>query len=187
MIAKGHDFPNVTLAAIVLADIGLNIPSYRANEVTFQLITQAIGRSGRSDKEGHAIIQTYNPFHYAIQFAARQDYAGFYKKEMTFRKAQQYPPFTYLATINISSKDEEAMLEIIENIANNLRAEEYPDVTVLGPIAPYISYENETYNRLILVKYKNSDKIKRYLSDLVDTFKLDNKIRIRININPYNF
>ena len=187
MIAKGHDFPNVTLAAIVLADIGLSIPSYRANEVTFQLITQAIGRSGRSDKEGTAIIQTYNPYHYAIQFAARQDYEGFYKKEIQFRKAQQYPPFTYLATIEISSKAEEKLEDVIRNVAVNLRNENMENVTVLGPIAPYIYQENGTYHRLILVKYKNSDKIKAYLANLLETFKVDNKLSIRININPYNF
>ena len=111
MIAKGHDFPNVTLVGVVLADIGLSMPSYRSNERAFQLITQAVGRSGRKDKKGIAIIQTYMPNNYAITMSARQNYELFYRKEMEFRRLQSYPPYSYLASVTVAGKNEEHVIE----------------------------------------------------------------------------
>ena len=99
MIAKGHDIPNVTLVGVVLADIGLSIPDFRAAERTFQLLTQAAGRAGRGDTPGRVVIQTLNPDHYAIRFAAAQDYEGFYQKEIEFRKWLRYPPFSAFANV----------------------------------------------------------------------------------------
>lgn len=187
MIAKGHDFPNVTLVGAVLADIGLSMPTYRASEITFELITQAVGRSGRANKVGQAIIQTFNPMHYAVLFASRQDYEGFYKKEMGIRKVQQYPPFTYLATLELNGKDEDYVVNTITNIKDEMNKNLTPDVQVLGPVKPYIEKENDNFRRVILVKYKNSDKIKPYLSEILDSLKLNSRLNIRININPYNF
>ena len=110
MIAKGHDIPNVTLVGIVLADIGLSIPDFRAAERTFQLLTQAAGRAGRGDQPGHVVIQTLNPDHYAIQFAAEQNYEGFYQKEIEFRKWLRYPPFAAFANVVVrATKQEEAL------------------------------------------------------------------------------
>lgn len=187
MIAKGHDFKNVTLVGVVLADIGLSLPSFRSTERAFELITQAVGRSGRNEKVGQAIIQTYNPYHYAIQLAAKQDYESFYKKEMQIRKISQYPPYTYLTSIEISSKNEDLVVSATQNIATELVTNDYEDVTILGPVSPYIPYENDTYRRVILIKYKNSDKIKPYLIRLLEAIKNNSQINIKINVDPYNF
>ena len=187
MIAKGHDFPNVTLVGVVLADIGLSLPSFRSTERAFELITQAVGRSGRSSKVGQAIIQTYNPTHYAIQLAARQDYESFYKKEMSIRKISQYPPYTYLTSIEISGTKEEVVYDTIAQIADDMVNANLEDTTILGPVSPYIYHENATYRRLILVKYKNSDKIKPYLERVVSLLKHNTSVNIKVNVDPYNF
>ena len=107
MIAKGLDFPNVTLVGVVAADSTLNLPDYRSTERTFQLITQVAGRAGRADKPGRVIVQTYDPDHYGIELAARQDYRAFYRRESAFRRSALYPPFTQILRIVYSGRDEE--------------------------------------------------------------------------------
>ena len=107
MIAKGLDFPNVTLVGVVAADLSLHVPDYRSVERTFQLITQVAGRAGRADYPGKVILQTYDPEHYGIELAAKQDYRAFYFKEEKMRRRGLYPPFTVLARLLVSSKSEE--------------------------------------------------------------------------------
>ena len=107
MIAKGLDFPNVTLVGVVAADSTLNLPDYRSTERTFQLITQVAGRAGRADKPGRVIVQTYDPEHYGIELAARQDYRAFYRRESAFRRSALYPPFTQIMRIVYSGRDAE--------------------------------------------------------------------------------
>ena len=187
MIAKGHDFPNVTLVGVVLADIGLSLPSFRSTERAFELITQAVGRSGRSSKVGQAIIQTYNPTHYAIQLAAKQDYESFYKKEMSVRKVSQYPPYTYLTSLELSGKSEETVIDVATQIVEDMRKEYFENTSILGPGSPFIAHENSTYHRLILVKYKNSDKIKPYVERLINQLKHNSSVNLKINVDPYNF
>ena len=187
MIAKGHDFPNVTLVGVVLADIGLSLPSFRSTERAFELITQAVGRSGRSSKVGQAIIQTYNPTHYAIQLAAKQDYESFYKKEMSVRKVSQYPPYTYLTSLELSGKSEETVIDVATQIVEDMLKENFENTSILGPVSPFIAHENSTYHRLILVKYKNSDKIKPYVERLINQLKHNSSVNLKINVDPYNF
>ena len=187
MIAKGHDFPDVTLVGIVLADIGLSMPSYRSSERAFQLITQAVGRSGRSDKKGVAIVQTYMPEHYAITMAARQDYELFYRKEMSMRKQQLYPPYTFLASVTISSKSEELTIETMYKVVDILNAEFKDDGIVLGPTTPYISFEKNKFVRCALIKYKNPDLARTILKKIAKSLINKTSINIAINIDPYNF
>ena len=104
MITKGLDFPNVTLVGVVMADMSLNLPDYRSTERTFQLITQVAGRAGRADAPGKVVVQTYDPDHYAIQLAAKQDYRAFYNRESKFRRMGLYPPFTVIARIVFTAK-----------------------------------------------------------------------------------
>ncbi|MCI6329673.1 MAG: primosomal protein N' [Erysipelotrichaceae bacterium] len=187
MIAKGHDFPRVTLVGIVLADVGLSLPSFRSSERVFQLITQAIGRSGRSDLSGKAIIQTYLPNHYSILLASKQNYDAFFNYEMRIRHIQQYPPFSFLLSIEVSAKNEEYVILAANDIVNNLNSKLQDEATILGPVAPYFAYQNNTYKRLILIKYKNSDKIKQEINKLLETFKFNNVVNVKINVDPYDF
>ncbi len=187
MIAKGHDFPNVTLVGIVLADIGLSMPSFRSSERAFQLITQAIGRSGRKDKHGIAIIQTYLPTHYAITMAARQDYELFYQTEKAQRKLLHYPPYNYLASINVASKDEEVAIQASYFIIDKLNADLSDKATVLGPISPYVPYEHNNHVRSILVKYTDQEVVRQELKKITQSFVNKSKINIKVNIDPYDF
>jgi len=105
MLAKGHDFPNVTLVGVVSVDAGLALPDFRAAERTFQLITQVAGRAGRGERPGRGLIQTYHPYHYALRHACAQDYDGFYNEEIRYRQNHSYPPFVALATLLVHGTD----------------------------------------------------------------------------------
>lgn len=107
MIVKGHDFPNVTLVGILAADLSLHADDYKAGERTFQLLTQAAGRAGRGEKKGNVIIQTYDPDHYCITSAAKQDYLEFYGEEMSYRMLAGYPPAVYMMSLHGTGKDEQ--------------------------------------------------------------------------------
>ena len=186
MIAKGHDFPDVTLVGVVLADIGLSLPSYRSSERVFQLITQAVGRSGRSDKKGEAIIQTYSPTHYAITMAARQDYELFYRKEMELRKMQSYPPYTFVASVTVASKSEDLTIDTTYRIVDKLHDELKDEAVVLGPSTPYVPYENHQHVRMIMLKYRHPEIVKESLQKLLKSGLNKSGISLSINIDPYN-
>ena len=187
MIAKGHDFPDVTLVGIVLADIGLSMPSYRSNERAFQLITQAIGRSGRKEKPGTAIIQTYLPSHYAITYAARQDYELFYRREMEMRKLQFYPPYAYLASITLRGKNEEIVIENTYRIVDFLNDSFMDGAQVLGPSTPYIPYDLGLHVRCILIKFKDPNNARQIMEKMRELFAYNSQYELLINIDPYNF
>ena len=187
MIAKGHDFPDVTLVGIVLADIGLSMPSFRSNERAFQLITQAIGRSGRKEKPGLAIIQTYMPSHYAITFAARQDYELFYRKEMEMRKLQFYPPYSYLTSVTVRSRNEDTVIENTYQIVDFLNDEFFEDAQILGPTTPYIPIDMGFHLRSILLKYRDPEKARKILNKMLELFGGNSQYELFINVDPYNF
>ncbi len=187
MIAKGHDFPDVTLVGIVMADIGLSLPSYRSAERVFQLITQAVGRSGRSDKKGEAIIQAYNPSHYAITMAARQDYELFYRKEMEMRRAQSFPPYTFLASVTVSGKNEENVIQNTYVLIDKLNEELSEEAIILGPTTPFVPYENNNHLRSILIKYKKPEIVRNVLDRLIKANSSKGSISLIVNIDPYNF
>ena len=187
MIAKGHDFPDVTLVGIVLADIGLSMPSFRSSERAFQLITQAIGRSGRKEKPGIAIIQTYQPSHYAITYAARQDYELFYRKEMEMRKVQFYPPYAYLASVALRGKNEEKIIENTYRVVDFLNDEFNEEAQILGPSTPYIPVEMGLHIRSILIKFRDPNKAHQILEKMSQLFGASSQYELFINIDPYNF
>jgi primosomal protein N' (replication factor Y) len=150
MIAKGHDIPNVTLVGVVLADIGLSIPDFRAAERTFQLLTQAAGRAGRGDTPGRVVIQTLNPDHYAIRFAAAQDYEGFYQKEIEFRKWLRYPPFSAFANVIVRADKQEEALRMATQLGYLLDPQ--PEgIRVMGPAeAPVLKVKSEFRYQILL-------------------------------------
>ena len=187
MIAKGHDFPLVTLVGVVLADIGLSLPSFRANEATFQLIAQCVGRSGRGEKQGEALIQTYNPTHYAITLGAAQDYEAFYRREMQTRKISQYPPFVFLIAIEVTSKNEEKCVQGAHDLKKAILAQGFEDVTVLGPIVPYYSFVAERHHRALLIKYKRCPELKPYLQSLQVELSGKGGIEFSFDVDPSDY
>ena len=187
MIAKGHDFPAVTLVGVVLADIGLLLPSYRAAESTFELIAQAVGRSGRGVLPGEALIQTYNPYHYAITLGAEQNYERFYFREMQERHTDKYPPFFYLANLLFSAKDEERCVEAALGIRDLILSKKLPNVEAIGPMVPYFSMLGDRHRRNVLVRFKDPKAVKPVLKELLDAYAGKGGVGITIDIDPLEY
>lgn len=185
VIAKGHDFTRVTLAAMLDADFSLRLPTYMANEETFDLISQFVGRAGRGDKKGRVLIQTYVPDNQVIQFAAKQDYEGFYTYEIEERKEYQYPPYTYLTSITIKALSEKRSYEVGDAVKQYLlQAIGNKRFNIYGPNNPYIPHINGRYYRNILLKYKNRDEANEVLNGIY-VLRLANKdVEISINMDP---
>jgi primosomal protein N' (replication factor Y) len=162
MIAKGHDIPNVTLVGVISADTGLGLPDFRAAERTFQLLTQVAGRAGRGDLRGEVLVQTINPDHYAIRFAAAQDYEGFYEKELHFRRLMRYPPFSALANVLVRSEDREQALRMSGELGALL--DPAPDqLKVLGPAEAPVPRLKSEYRYQILLKAAGRKPLKQVL------------------------
>jgi primosomal protein N' (replication factor Y) len=187
MIAKGHDFPNVTLVGMALADVGLSLPSFRAAENTFQLITQAVGRSGRGNKTGVALIQTYNPFHYAVTFGSKQDYEGFFLKEMQQRKITSFPPYVYLFALRFASKNEQRCIEAAVEVREVLQKQFGDKITILGPTVPYLAFFAEMHRRGLLLKTKNPQELKPALSSLLRAISGKGGVDIECDVDPLDY
>lgn len=186
MIAKGLDFPNVTLVGVIDADTALWLPDYHASEKTFQLLTQVAGRAGRAAKPGQVIIQTYNPDHYAIRLAASQDYEAFYRREMFFRHAGNYPPFYYTVLISCASEVEKNSAKTAFGIQRQLLAHLHQPTIVLGPTPAAISRVKRKYYYQILVKYKQELGLNQLLQDLQDQAQTLGRqgVDVYIDVNP---
>lgn len=185
MISKGLDFPNVTLVGVLNADTSLFIPSYKSSENTYELLSQVAGRSGRSEKKGLVLIQTYNPDHYAITFASQNNYLGFYGEEMQNRLVGKYPPYFYLAQVIIKSKDYEVLSKEVNKIKNILEGR-MPDKMVIGP-SMMLPFKVNNVNRFnIIIKYKQELDLKKILKELIDHYKGNSKIKIEVSFNPFN-
>lgn len=171
MIVKGHDFPDVTLVGIIAADLSLNEADYRCGERTFQLLTQAVGRSGRGKKTGEAVIQTYHPDHYSIQAAAHQDYERFYEEEMGYRILMDYPPAAHMLTVLASGEDAALLgqgMEFIRKFAERI----CPDkrLHIIGPADAAVGKVNDIYRKVFRLKHEDGkllldmkDKIEKYI------------------------
>lgn len=186
MIAKGHDFPKVTLVGVLSADAGLAIPSFRSSETTFQLLMQAIGRSGRSQLVGRAIVQTTLPTHYAIVDASRQNYQAFYETELRYRHLTKMPPFTYLLQIKLSGRDEDKVEETTLELKNSLNEVLKDDVDIIGPSIPIFQPIKNIHERNLIVKYTNYFKIKPKLMMLLRPLMENSQFSVKINIDPFD-
>lgn len=171
MIVKGHDFPNVTLVGVIAADLSLNGDDFRCAERTFQLLTQAVGRSGRGTKPGEAIIQTYHPEHYSIQAAAVQDYEKFYQEEISYRTLLDYPPAAHMLAVLAYGEEEEHLEKGIQYIAKFVKRV-YPgtDLHMIGPAPDSVGKVNDVYRRVLYMKHENrkilsaiKEKIEQYI------------------------
>lgn len=175
MIAKGLDFPKVTLVGIIQADNNLFVSDFRAPEKTFQLIMQVSGRSGRRSAKGKVIIQAFNPNHYAIKYACEHDYLGFYHYEMNIRRLAKYAPFYYMIYLKISGEFMRDVfyhgIEVVKYLKRNLEK----DVIILGPAVPAVKKINNRYNCEITIKYKNIDNINKILNQMMEKYQTDDK------------
>lgn len=187
MIAKGLDFPNITLVGVLNADTMLNLPDFRASERTYQLLTQVSGRAGRHEKEGEVIIQTYNPEHYAIKDVQANDYMAFFNKEMNYRKMGKYPPYFFLINFTIAHKEMKKVMEASKHIHKILLQHLTDKALVLGPSPAALSRINNEYRFQILVKYKSEPALHealKYLDDYYHDQYLKEKLSLKIDINP---
>ncbi len=188
MIAKGLDFPNITLVGVLSADTMLHLPDFRSSEKTFQLLTQVSGRAGRHELAGEVVIQTYSPEHYSIELAGQQDFDQFYQKEMMIRKIHQYPPFYYLALITVSHEELMKVVDVTEKITVLLSSRLSNGAHILGPVASPIPRINNKYRYQCIVKYKKEPKLTQTLKMILDHYQQDihrTGLQISIDKNPY--
>ena len=188
MIAKGLDFENVTLVGVIAADLSLNIPDYKATERTYQLITQVSGRAGRGKKEGEVIVQTYSPDNYSIVYSSNNEYDKFYKEEVGYRKLMDYPPFTEIMLINLSSKNEDLLIKSIQNVGIILKdtLKTNDKISVLGPCPCEVSKIKNNYRWQITLKGIMTHELKHIIKDEVYKNLKDvySDIKVSIDINP---
>lgn len=189
MIVKGHDFENVTLVGIIAADLSLHSSDFRASERTFNLLTQASGRAGRGNLPGEVVIQTYDPSHYSIISASRQDYIGFFEQEIEYRRLLKYPPIYQMLVIFISSKYEKTAIISSKNICNFIRNEfsKTEDVSIIGPSEGNFSKLNDIYRQVIYIKHMDNMvliNIKDTVEKCIDNNEDFRNCAIQFDFNP---
>ncbi|WP_026662763.1 replication restart helicase PriA [Butyrivibrio proteoclasticus] len=192
MIVKGHDFPDVTLVGILAADMSLHASDYRASERTFQLLTQAAGRAGRGEKPGNVVIQTYEPEHYSVQTAARQDYEAFYEEEIAYRDLLRYPPISHMMSVQILSYDEELGMQFATRLRAIMEQNKRDGAIFIGPASAAIGKINDVYRMAVYVKMDDydgliayKDMLEKYIHQLEDMGKLK-KISVQFDFDPVN-
>jgi primosomal protein N' (replication factor Y) len=190
MIVKGHDFPNVTLVGVLAADLSLGVNDYRAGERTFQLLTQAVGRAGRGEKPGYAVIQTYQPEHYAVVAAAAQDYESFYQEEILYRELGGYPPVHHLLAVQVFSPEEKAGEKLATALAERARKLISDRKTLLlGPSPASIGKVNDVYRYVLYLKspdYQKLIEIKDQLEACLTQLQ-NTRENVQFDFDPMNF
>ncbi|PLS16629.1 primosomal protein N' [Bacillus sp. M6-12] len=187
MIAKGLDFPNITLVGVLSADTMLHLPDFRASEKNFQLLTQVSGRAGRHQLKGEVVIQTYTPEHYSIELAGRQDYDAFFDREMNIRRINHYPPYFYLALVTVSHEDLMKTVSVTEKITKYLRSNLSQQAILLGPVASPVSRVKNRYRYQCLIKYKREPDLNMLLKNITNNFQQETaqgQLQIAIDLNP---
>jgi len=186
MIAKGLDFPNVTLVGIVYADMALHLPDFRAGERTFQLLTQVAGRAGRGDVTGEVIVQTFTPHHSAIQFARHHDFVGFYDEEIAYREQLDYPPYSHLVVIELSAV-QETEVDFVAHWLQKEMAEKIPKhVTLLGPAVPPMAKLRGRHRRHLLLRSRVMKTLARVLHPLLGKVPRQKNVRVSIDVDALN-
>ena len=191
MVVKGHHFPNVTLVGVIAADGSLNIDDFRANEKTFQILTQVAGRAGREQEKGRVIIQTYNPDNFSIECSKEQNYDLFYETEIKLRKQLKYPPFCDIITIGVSSEDEKITIEIIKKLHNYLKKKIKIDnigVILYSPLPAPIDKIKNQYRWRMIIKCKFGEDIVKFINGMLEEYNKykKNNTKISIALNPSN-
>ena len=187
MIVKGHDFPNVTCVGILMADLSLNASDYRAGERTYQLITQAVGRAGRGTKRGCAVIQTYQPDHYAVRCGASQKYSSFYREEIAFRKLMKYPPTGYMLAVMGSSEDEMHLEKGMHFLRKYIdRIDRRNILSAIGPAPQSIGKIRDKYRQVIYLRYPSPENLVKAKDMLEEYIRINSGfagIRIEFDFN----
>ena len=183
MIAKGLDFPLVTLVGVIQADTILNLPDFRANERTYDLLSQVSGRAGRSDLKGKVIIQTFNPDNYAIKLSKNHNYEDFYNEEMIIRKKLIYPPYTFISLVKVGGRDFNYTIKEANKIGEYLRRKVDKEI-VLGPSVASLSKINNIYYFEIIIKYKDKGHMISLLNEVKLLTENNSKIHVEFDINP---
>lgn len=182
MIVKGHDFPGVTLVGILAADLSLHISDYQASERTYQLLTQAAGRAGRGTDPGEVVIQTYDPDHYAVVCAAKQEYEPFYEQELAFRQLSGYPPTGDMMAIHCASKNLELLETAVDYLARFLRQiAKKQEALVIGPADEAVAKINDVYRKALFVKHSRTSvltSLKNILEQYIEINRGFDAIRI---------
>ncbi len=191
MVAKGHDFPYITLVGIICADMSFNFPDFRSSERMFQLLLQVSGRAGRGESPGQVILQTYNPEHFIIAAATRQDYASFYEKEIQFREKLKYPPFSRLIQIKLFGKDAEKTrehaLKLGELCRGLKKSRGWHPVEILGPIESYLPKIARYYRWQLLLKSTRTTPLRRMARELITTHGKDihhPQVTVAFDVDP---
>ncbi len=184
MIAKGHDFPSVTLVGVLLADLSLNVPDFRSAERTFQLLVQVAGRAGRGERPGEVIVQTFQPDHEAIAAATTHDFLGFYEKEIIYRKECAYPPFSRLILLILSHRQEAIVADRADALATALRSS-LRGIEILGPAPAPLMRLREEYRYQILIKGYGGKKTA--LAEIFNRWKGRDHVRLSVNVDPQGF
>ncbi|WP_407370471.1 primosomal protein N' [Carnobacterium sp.] len=189
MIAKGLDFPNITLVGVLNADTGLGLPDFRASERTFQLLTQVSGRAGRAELTGEVIVQTFNPEHYAIQLAKEHDYDTFYKQEMLLRHRGNYPPYFYTILITTIHEEELKAAKKMQQIVQHIKPQLQPETIMLGPTPKAVARMNNRYYYQTIIKYKSEPHLKEVLQTILveSQREMAKGLQIAIDSEPMNF
>ncbi|MDL2269498.1 primosomal protein N' [Desulfosarcina sp. OttesenSCG-928-G17] len=194
MVAKGHDFPGITLVGVICADLTLNFPDFRAGERTFQLLAQVAGRAGRGDQPGKVILQTFNPDHFSIMAATRQDFTTFYNQEIGFRKALGYPPFTRMIAIRLAGKDPAQTAASAHAVGAGCQALLSPEgpfhgqIQVMGPIPAPVARIANHHRWQLLVKGTSANLLHRFVEDLTSGQKpvsAKSHVRITLDVDPF--
>ncbi len=189
MVAKGHDFPNVTLVGVLLADSSLYVNDFRASERTFSLLAQVIGRAGRASRPGRAIVQTYNPEHEILRLAAAQDYPAFYASELAVRRAATFPPFCDLVTLHLTSSDEKALFAAAAELKSELlrvASERYSDLplTAFGPFEAQVYKVSEKFRMRMVLKCRSSARLRELLRTMLLHFGKNRAVTLSVDIAP---
>lgn len=184
MISKGLDFPLVTLVGVINADSSLNIPDFRSNERTFSLLYQSSGRAGRSDLSGEVIIQTFNPDNEILKCVQNNDFNSFYDYEMNIRRIMKYPPYYFLVSLKVISKDYESALKNATKICDYLKNNLDKTSIILGPTTANVFKLNNNYRFQIVIKYRFDKFLYKVLSELDNMYKNENNVLLDFDINP---
>ncbi len=194
MVAKGHDFPHITLVGIICADLSLSFPDFRAGELTFQVLAQVAGRAGRGQAPGRVILQTYNPDHFSIQAARKQDYKSFYSQEIRIRKDFSYPPFSRMIQLKISGKDAGATRRFAQAMGEwclKIKAEDpqaHSRIDILGPIEAPVPKIANRFRWQILLKSGHTETLHRFVRKLMSDHNItraDRQVQVGIDVDPF--